>query len=546
MVTDSVIKVTKSLCPECKKTIDAEIIEKNGKVFMNKECDEHGKFSDILSINPDHFRWSQNFKIDGQKVDKPCVATKKGCPNDCGNCPEHKSSPAIAIVDVTYRCNLKCPICFANAEARGLNYEPSFEELVRIFKHFRNITPQPPVCAMYAGGEPTMRNDLPDLLAECIKMGYLQLQVATNGIRLNNIDYFQELIDAGMPKKRNSRTRTVIYLQFDGLERDTYLKTRGADILDKKLKVIENARELGYPHIVLVPTIAKGINDQEVTNILQFAIDNVDVVSTLMYQPMAMCGRYEKEKLHEMRITSSHLAKQIVDYTNGSYAKDGKVYPLPTISEFSKIIAWISDEPAVEFTCSQDCGFANFIFVDTNTGKIRGLEDLIDSEKFLKTCHKWYQRIEREKKWEREGKNIGILGNTFDGIRKQLVKARFFGEVAFALKPPKPEAEDISYWSNVIRNFSDTIFNTSWDSSANFLLNSHGLLVGLMHFQDLYNFDLERVSRCLVHYGYIDPVTNEVRQVPFCAMNAVHRERIENELEQANKMVQYVPEIKSN
>ena len=67
-----------------------------------------------------------------------------------------------------------------------------------------------------------------------------------------------------------------------------------------------------------------------------------------------------------------------------------------------------------------------------------------------------------------------------------------------------------------------------------------------MHFQDLYNFDINRVNRCLVHYGYIDPATNQVRQIPFCAMNAVHRERIEDELEQADKMVQYIPEVKSN
>ncbi|NVM02383.1 MAG: radical SAM protein [Candidatus Helarchaeota archaeon] len=540
MVTNSTIKTTKSLCPECKKVIDAQILEENGKVMMHKNCSEHGDFSDILSINPAHFKWSQNFMIDGQKPDKTCTPTKKGCPNDCGACPNHKSSPAIAIVDVTYRCNLKCPICFANAEARGLNYEPSFEELIRIFKHFRNITPQPPVCAMYAGGEPTLRNDLPELLAECIDMGYMQLQVATNGIRLCNIDYFQELIDAGMPKKKNSITRTVVYLQFDGIERETYIKTRGADILDKKLKVIENARELNFPNIILTPTIAKGVNDHEVTNILQFAIDNVDVVNTIMYQPMAICGRFEKEKLHEMRITSSHLAKQILDYTGGKY---GMVYPLPTISEFAKIIAWMSNEEPVEFTCSADCGFANFLFVDPNTKKLKGLEDLINSKKFLEVCHKWYERVEREKKWEREGKSRSI----FDQIRKQITKFRIFGEIGQYIRPPKLlDMEDISHWTHIVRNFWDVLVNTSWDSSANWLIGGNVLLVGLMHFQDLYNFDLERISRCLVHYGYIDPATNQVRQIPFCAMNAVHRERIEDELEQADKMVQYIPEVKSN
>jgi len=543
MATDSIIKTTKSLCPECKKVIDAKIVEENGKVMMHKKCEQHGDFSDILSINPAHFRWSQNFMINGQKPVNPCVSTKKGCPYDCGSCPEHKSSPAIAICDVTYRCNLKCPICFANAEARGLNYEPSFDELIRIYTHFRNIKPQPPIVAMYAGGEPTMRNDLPELLSECVKMGYQQLQIATNGIRLANKDYFQELIDAGLPEStKNGRSRTVIYLQFDGIERETYIKTRGVDILDKKLKVIENARELKFPNIILVPTIAKGVNDHEVTNILQFAVDNIDVISTVMYQPMAMCGRFDKEKLHEMRITSSHLAKQLQEYTKG---KVGKTYPLPTISEFAKIIAWLNDEPPVEFTCSADCGFANFMFVDQKTKKLIGIEEFVDSEKFLKISKKWYKRIEREKKWEHEGKN-SLFGRLFKNVKKDVLKARIFGELAMSMKPPTAILTKFSDPISLIKNFADTILNTSWEASSNWLINGNILLVGLMHFQDLYNFDLERVSRCLVHYGYIDPATNTVRQVPFCAMNAIHRERIENELEQANKMVQYVPEIQSN
>lgn len=535
----SLIKTTQSLCPECKKVLDADIKDVNGEVIMYKTCKEHGDFEDLLSIDSKHFRWSQDFMIDGQKPNHTCVATKKGCPYDCGSCPNHKSSPAIAIVDVTYRCNLKCPICFANAEARGLNYEPSFEELVRIFTHFREtIKPQPPICAMYAGGEPTMRNDLPDLLSECLKMGYQQLQIATNGIKLANIDYFQELIDAGMPKgSKNARTHTIIYLQFDGVERETYIKTRGADILDKKLKVIENARELNYPNIILVPTIANNVNEHETTKILQFGIDNVDVVNTIMYQPMAMCGRYEKEKLKELRITSSHLGKQIQEYTNGKY---GKIYPLPTISKFAKCIAWLNDEPPVEFTCSADCGFANFMLVDRKTKELIGIEELFDSEEFLKRADKWYQRIEREKQREfTRTTKPNFLERAMTRLYKNAMRVQMFADLSLSMRSPRLIADKF------FTHFKDIVLNTSWESSSNWLVDGDILLVGLMHFQDLYNFDLNRVSRCLVHYGYIDPATNEVRQVPFCAMNAIHRERIEDELHAAHKMEQYVPEIRT-
>ncbi|MHA1797708.1 MAG: radical SAM protein [Candidatus Helarchaeota archaeon] len=538
-----VIKETKSLCPECKKVIDARLVERNNEVYMVKNCKEHGEFEDLISINSNHFKWAQKYRIDGQKPDKAVTAVKKGCPYDCGACPEHMSSPAIAIVDVTYRCNLKCPICFANAEARGLNYEPTFEELIRIFKHFRAITPQPPIVAMYAGGEPTMRNDLADVLSECVKMGYQQLQIATNGIKLTNIDYMQELIDAGVPpNSKDGRSRTVLYLQFDGIERDTYIKTRGVDILDKKLKVIENARELNFHNVILVPTIAKGVNDHEVTNVLQFAVDNIDVVNTIMYQPIALTGRFDKSKLKELRITSSHLAKDLIEYTNGAV---GKTYPLPVISKFAKVIAWLSDEPAVEFTCSQDCGFANFMFVNPKNKNLVGIEEFIDSEKFLETSAKWYERIEREKKWEREGK-LGLLERgIFKKARKDLLKVRFFADVSKHLKPITETLTKFSNPMTIIKNFAGTIFNTSWEASADWLVSNNILLVGLMHFQDLYDFDLNRVNHCLVHYGYIDPATDTVRQIPFCAMNTLHRERIEDELQAAHKMVQYVPEIET-
>lgn len=543
VIISKLIKKTKSLCPECKKTIDADFIERDNEVYMVKNCKEHGNFEDIISIDSEHFKWSQKYRMDGQKPDNACVPTKNGCPNDCGACPEHMSTPSIAIVDVTYRCNLKCPICFANAEAKGMNYEPTYDELIRIFKHFRAITPQPSVCAMYAGGEPTMRNDLPDLLAACVEMGFEQLQIATNGIKLTNIDYLQEIIDAGVPKNsKDGRSRTVLYLQFDGLTDETYLKTRGVKLLDKKLKVITNARELGFTNIILVPTVAKGVNDHEVTDILQFAIDNIDVINTVMYQPMAMVGRFDKEKLKDMRITSSHLAKDLIEYTNGAV---GKTYPLPVIGKFAKVIAWLSGEQPVEFTCSQDCGFANFMFVDKKTKNLIGIDEFIDSEAFLETTGKWYERIEREKRWEREGKTGLLDRGVFGKARKDIIKARFFADVAKHLKGIGGLVEKFSDPLGIINNFAATIFNTSWEASADWLNSGNMLLVGLMHFQDLYDFDINRVNHCLVHYGYIDPVTDTVRQVPFCAMNSIHRERIEDELEAGNKMVQYVPEIRT-
>ena len=185
------------------------------------------------------------------------------------------------------------------------------------------------------------------------------------------------------------------------------------------------------------------------------------------------------------------------------------------------------------------------MFVDKKTKNLVGIDEFIDSEKFLETSGKWYQRIEREKEWEREGR-VGILERgIFGKARKDVMKARFLADVSKHLKGVGGLVEKFSDPMGIISNFARTITNTSWEASADWLTANNILLVGLMHFQDLYNFDINRVNHCLVHYGYIDPATDSVRQVPFCAMNAIHRERIEDELEAGNKMVQYVPEIKT-
>ncbi len=535
-----IIQSTISICPMCQARIPADYVEKDGQVYMMKECKEHGKFQDLISVNPKHFRWIQQFTMDSEaKMCDPQVKNgEKGCPHDCGICDFHKSAPAIAIVDITYRCNLKCPVCFANAlTEKGKNIEPSFEELVRLYSHFREIKPQPPVCAMFSGGEPTMRDDFPDILAMARDLGYVQLQVATNGIRFaKDINFLEACIDAGM---------NALYLQFDGVDAETYKKTRGADIWHFKQQVIDNCRKLKFPHVILTPTIVKGLNDDQVTKIFDYAVNNLDVVSTISYQPVSLCGRMPQEEINKLRYTSSQVIRDLNDHTNG---ETGWMYPMPVLAKFSKVVAWVNNHPNVlELTCNAICGYGTFVFVDPKTKELRDITNLFNLPRFIKVTNKWYDRLVKRRQSNRKYKDIlnfnplaSTVGGLIDRAEDNALRARFAADLLSCMR--NPFTDGMRNFVERARVFTNLLINSSRDNSADFLIKGNNLLIALMQFQDGYNLDIQRTSRCLVHYGYIDPETNQVMAVPFCPMNTIHRPKIEEKLLLAQAVTKVKPE----
>ena len=183
MTEEEIIRTTQSLCPECLTQIPAEIYvdPETQWVMMRKNCKDHGEFKDKISINAKDYKWQKEFtKEMGSTVEistQPCSTSsgikkaENGCPYDCGICENHKSAPCICLIDVTNRCNLTCPICFANASAKGYVVQPTFDQIVQIMTHFRSMEPTPAVLLQFAGGEPTLRDDLPEIIRRGKKMG---------------------------------------------------------------------------------------------------------------------------------------------------------------------------------------------------------------------------------------------------------------------------------------------------------------------------------------------------------------------------------------
>jgi uncharacterized radical SAM superfamily Fe-S cluster-containing enzyme len=474
-----VIKETKTLCPECLKVLDATIFEEDNKVYIEKECPEHGKFREIYWSDYEHYQRAETLRCDGTGLRNPRTETKLGCPYDCGICPEHKSHTGLAIIDVTNRCNLKCPICFANAAAAGYVYEPSKEQIFEMMENLRRNDPVPPPALQFSGGEPTIRKDLFELVKKAKKLGFHHVEVNTNGLRLaQSVDYCRGLLEAGA---------STIYLQFDGLTSDVYEFTRGVDLLDIKMKALDNCREAGLS-IVLVVTLVKGVNDQQLGNIIRFAIKNFDLIRCVNVQPVSICGRIPEEEREKMRITIPDFMRLVEEQTEGKI-KMSDFYPVPTVVPISRAIGALKDKNYVEFTTHPHCGMATYAFVED--------EDLIpinrygNVDKFIKTLEKVYEEAKKGHKRKAKLRLIGTLRHIkFGLLRKYLLPILRTG---------------------------------SYESLGD--LHRKMLLISSMHFMDPYNFDLERVQRCCIHYAVPDG-----RIIPFCSMNSIHRPKVEEKM----------------
>ena len=524
-------KEVTSVCPECLKIVPAVIEEDaDGKVRIKKKCKDHGEVSDVISQYPSYYKWSKQFAAEGIPIDrdKRSMPQKDGvnCPLDCGLCQRHKTTPILSLIDITNKCNLRCPICFANAAVTGNVVEPTFDEVVTIMKHLRSLTPYSNVAVSFSGGEPTLREDLPDMIRKAYELKFLQVMLITNGIKFKNLDYCKEIKETGLQ---------TIYLQFDGTTPETWEQTRGFNLWPIKQRIIRNLRKAGFDSVVLVPTIAKGVSDHEVGNIIQYAIDNIDIVRAVNFQPVSLCGRIPADKLAEMRINISDLIHMIDKQTNG-VLNPNTFYPVPVVAPMANLITWYTNTPGVDFACSEDCGFATFMVLG-DKGELECITDYIDIPEFFKISNKyWSEVVKRKGKFHRfetltgglnellpfDASILRDVGRELDGLHERLYKRsvmlRYFLEILGTIKKT----------GRGVQSISKILLRTKWEDVASFMYDT--MMISCMHFQDLYSMRTERTERCIVHYAVHDRRDDLVKMIPFCTYNSIHRPLIEKEI----------------
>ena len=274
---EEILGETQSLCPVCLRRLPARRVAEDGVVRLVRTCPEHGEFqADVWRGSPSMDCWR---RPKTPSPPHPEGLPDKGCPYDCGLCPDHGQHTCTALVEITGRCDLGCPVCFASSclEAEP---GPSLGVLAERFRHLRAAAG--PCNLQLSGGEPTTRADLPDIVRAARAAGFAFVQLNSNGLRLGRQSgYARELAQAGL---------SSVFLQFDGS--DAACKTlRGRPLKADKLLAVEACADAGLG-VVLVPTIARGVNDSEVGAILKLALAFGPAVRGVHFQPLAAFGRY--------------------------------------------------------------------------------------------------------------------------------------------------------------------------------------------------------------------------------------------------------------
>ncbi len=477
-----VIQKTRSLCPACLKHLDAEIYEEEGKVWIRKECPEHGEVKEIYWSDSEMFRKAMKFAHDGKGIDNPNTETMGDCPQNCGLCKNHKSHTALGNIVITNRCDLACFYCFFYAKAMGYVYEPTLEQIRDMLRLMRQEKPVRCTAVQFTGGEPLLRDDILDIIKTAKEEGYRHVQLNTNGIKLSqNPELVRKIRQAGV---------NTIYLSFDGTTPETNPKNHWEVPF-----VLENARKVDLG-IVLVPTVIRGTNDFEVGNILKFGIKNIDVVRGVNYQPVSLVGRMTNAERKRMRITIPDVIKKLEE--TGIVSRDD-FFPVPTVSAVTHFIEAFTGTSKYELSTHSACGMATYLFKEGD--KIIPLPRFLDVEGFVEYLNEVSDEIKNgANKYVIAGKGLYNLGRFIDKSKQP----KSFGLV-------------------------NLLYNVLIRGKYSALREIHkkSLFIGLMHFMDLYNYDIQRVERCCIHYAQPNGTI-----IPFCSFNVIpewYRDRIQKE-----------------
>ncbi len=306
-----ILQKTQSLCPHCFRTIKAYYAQRENGVFFEKNCPEHGDFSVPAWIDmpktPSFESWCASPPATKILTHiKGSNSSRKGCPHDCGLCQDHAQQSCCVLLEVTQRCNMHCPICYASAgkeeKTSDMRLDVIQERLKRLMQRAGAVNIQ------LSGGEPTLHENLEDIIRLTHAQGFSFVQLNTNGLRLGQEpSYAKKLKDAGL---------NLVYLQWDSMEDTAYTTLRGAAYAQCKEKALQHCIETQLP-VLLVITLVRGVNDTALGAILHKALQSGPLVRGIHIQPVASFGRYPWEQIAAPRFTLPEILHALEAQSHG-------------------------------------------------------------------------------------------------------------------------------------------------------------------------------------------------------------------------------------
>lgn len=506
---------TDSLCPKCvpevrrrildgelpvevlrtqkQGEIKAQIVERDGRILMVKECPVHGRFEDVMAIDVDFFR-----HIESVFPGRDIRAHNDERLHNHGSSTVTHGRGAVLTIDLTNRCNMMCDPCFMDANQVGFVHELSWEEIQTLLDNAISIKPKRQMSVQFSGGEPTLSPLFLDAVRYARKVGYNSVQAATNGIRFaQSKEFCRQAAEAGL---------RYAYLQFDGIGNAANSHRAVGNLFDVKLTAIENLHSAGV-EIVPVITIINGINNEQVGRVVQFALDNPKKIPFLAFQPVSFTGRDEAitdERRKAQRYTLSHLAHDVKKQTGlGEPARDW--FPLSFISTFSDWSDLVHGPQAewgqVSCGCHPNCGVGMAVMVDKHTGDSAPVTAFLNADRLARDVATLNDAA--------RGKWLSIFGMALSVMRNYdpFRSPRHLRLWDLFLKVDKTFGATGRSYGKVSGDRTRADIERRRADRWNFLL------VAGMWFQDLFNYDFRRTEQCIIPYA------TQEGEISFCAYN---------------------------
>jgi uncharacterized radical SAM superfamily Fe-S cluster-containing enzyme len=497
---------TDSLCPECVKEVRGEILagkrevreliegrpgeirarieERDGRVLMTKSCERHGQFEDVISHDPAFLR-----RIEGLFFGRDYHAPDAKLRNH-GSSSVRYGRGAVLTVDLTNRCNMMCDACFMDANQVGYVHELGWADVARILDDAVTVQPKRQMSVQFSGGEPTLSPHFLDAVSYARKVGYFSVQCASNGIR-----FAQEPEFCHAAKRAGLR---LCYLQFDGTSNEAHGFRRVGNLFDVKLRAIDNLHAAGID-VVLVVTVVRGTNDDQVGNIIRFAIENADKITVVSFQPVSFTGRdedIEPARRQAQRYTLSMLAHDVKAQL-GVTDPLRDWFPLSAMNPFSDLVDRLlgpdTEFGALKCGCHPNCGIGTVFLVHKRTKRMVPVSDFLDVEGLLR--------------------DVQVIADA--GYARKEALAHVALAVLRHYRPEKmPAGYDLgTFVRQMLSQMGGTgrrVGETEGDAGA---FEWRFLFVAGMWFQDLFNYDFRRTEMCIIPYG------TQAGEISFCAYN---------------------------
>ena len=511
---------TDSLCPGCVKEarerilngdqewqtllsekvgeIKAQIIERDGQVWMVKDCPIHGHYEDIMALDVNFLQWiEQNFP--GRDI----RAHNDEKLHNHGSSTIKHGRGSVLTVDLTNRCNMMCDPCFMDANQVGFVHELTWEDIKEILDNATKIKPRRQMSVQFSGGEPTMSPYFIDAVRYARKIGFNSVQAATNGIEFaKNKEYCRQAFDAGL---------RYAYLQFDGIGNDANSHRQVGNLFDVKLRAINNMHEAGI-EIILVTTLVNGVNNDQVGPIINFARENPKKIAFIAFQPVSFTGRDEDvttERRMRQRYTLSHMASDVKKQL-GITEPTRDWFPLSLMGAFADFADLVHGPEAqwgqVSCGCHPNCGVGTALMINKENKEWAPVPQFLNIPGLVKDMQK-ITDAGRGKVFSNFMMGLALLKN-YDpfGAPPSLALIDILKKFdkSFALTGEK-RADKLYGASSPERTIEDTMRRRS--DPWNFLF------IAGMWFQDLFNYDFRRTEMCIIPYA------TQQGEISFCAYN---------------------------